>query len=356
MAKDTPTIIALIPARSGSQRVPHKNIRPLGGDPLMAYSIAAAVNSGVFSEVLVSTDSDKYADIARHYGASVPFLRPNEYAESFSPDIEFVEHALNSLRDQGREYDCFSILRPTSPFRKAETIQRAWSEFLAQEGYRRGLQNSDYVKKEVQHWQEELVFNRMRKMLLDTVTVSESEMNDFYAKNRSKYVEPVRVNIREIFVNDEGLANDLLKRIKTGENFGELAKKNSLRKWAASKGGEFGFFGAGMHGKVGKLALAKNAGDLAGPYEIDDPTYGPGFSIFKVFEKKEERYRTLQEVKKQVEEDALAAKQNKVLTNFLDDLKKEYKIEIKEKLLDRIQTTDEFAKGRRVEMFVAPRF
>ncbi|MCH8310009.1 MAG: acylneuraminate cytidylyltransferase family protein [Chloroflexi bacterium] len=134
MAKDTPTIIALIPARSGSQRVPHKNIRPLGGHPLMAYSIAAAVNSGVFSEVLVSTDSEKYADIARHYGASVPFLRPNEYAESFSPDIEFVEHALNSLRDQGREYDCFSILRPTSPFRKAETIQRAWSEFLAQEG------------------------------------------------------------------------------------------------------------------------------------------------------------------------------------------------------------------------------
>ena len=249
--------------------------------------------------------------------------------------------------------------RPTMTSRanlKVVVARMVRDEFLAQEGYRRGLQNSDYVKKEVQHWQEELVFNRMRKMLLDTVTVSESEMNDFYAKNRSKYVEPVRVNIREIFVNDEGLANDLLKRIKTGENFGELAKKNSLRKWAASKGGEFGFFGAGMHGKVGKLALAKNAGDLAGPYEIDDPTYGPGFSIFKVFEKKEERYRTLQEVKKQVEEDALAAKQNKVLTNFLDDLKKEYKIEIKEKLLDRIQTTDEFAKGRRVEMFVAPRF
>ena len=100
----------------------------------MAYSIAAAVKSGVFSEVLVSTDSEEYADIARHYGASVPFLRPKEYAESFSPDIEFVEHALDNLRAQGREYECFSILRPTSPFRKAETIQRAWSEFLAQEG------------------------------------------------------------------------------------------------------------------------------------------------------------------------------------------------------------------------------
>ena len=90
MPKDNPTIVALIPARSGSKRVPHKNIRPLGGHPLMAYSISAAVNSGVFSEVLVSTDSEEYADIARHYGASVPFLSPNKYAESFSPDIECV--------------------------------------------------------------------------------------------------------------------------------------------------------------------------------------------------------------------------------------------------------------------------
>ena len=72
-----------------------------------------------------------------------------------------------------------------------------------------------------------------------------------------------------------------------------------------------------MHGKVGKIALTKNAGELAGPYEIDDPTCGPGFSIFKVLEKKEKRYKTLLEVKKQVEEDALTAKQNKVLTNFL---------------------------------------
>ena len=98
MSSDNPTIVALIPARSGSKRVPHKNIRPLAGHPLIAYSISAAVNSGVFSEVLVSTNSEKYADIARHYGAGVPFLRPQEYAESFSPDIEFVEHALNNLK------------------------------------------------------------------------------------------------------------------------------------------------------------------------------------------------------------------------------------------------------------------
>jgi len=249
--------------------------------------------------------------------------------------------------------------RPTMTSRvnlKDVVARMVRDEFLMREGYRRGLQNSDYVKKEIQRWQEELVFNRMCIMLLDTVTVSEKEMKEFYAKNRSKYVEPVRANIQEIFVKNESLANDLLNRIKTGENFGELAKKNSLRKWSAAKGGEFGFFGMGMYGKIGNIALKKNVGDLTGPYEIDDPTYGPGFSIFKVLEKIEKRYKTLQEVKKHVEENTLAAKQSIVLKNFIDNLRKEYKIEIKEELLGRIQTTDDFAKGRKVEMIVVPRF
>ena len=130
----TPSIVALIPARSGSRRVPDKNIRPLAGHPLLAYTIAAARQSHVFSAVVVSTDSERYAEIARYYGAEVPFLRPPEFAGDLSPDIEWLEYTLKQFKDQGRAYDCFSILRPTSPFRQAETIQRAWHEFLAQEG------------------------------------------------------------------------------------------------------------------------------------------------------------------------------------------------------------------------------
>ena len=130
----TPSIIALIPARSGSKRVPDKNIRPLAGHPLIAYTIAAALQSEIFAAVVVSTDSERYADIARYYGAEVPFLRPVEFAGDLSPDIEWVEYALKRLRDEGRVYDCFSILRPTGPFRQAETIRRAWEEFLAEEG------------------------------------------------------------------------------------------------------------------------------------------------------------------------------------------------------------------------------
>jgi N-acylneuraminate cytidylyltransferase len=129
-----PSCIALIPARSGSKRVPDKNIRPLAGHPLIAYSICAALRSGVFAAVVVSTDSEAYARIAREYGAEIPFMRPAELSGDTSPDIEWVEYTLKRLADEGRRYECFSILRPTSPFRLPETIQRAWTEFCAEEG------------------------------------------------------------------------------------------------------------------------------------------------------------------------------------------------------------------------------
>lgn len=126
-----PTAVALIPARSGSQRIADKNIRDLRGHPMLAYSICAARASGVFSAVVLCTDSAHYADIGRHYGAEVPFLRPAGISTAISPDIEWVEMALAKLAAEGREYAAFSILRPTSPFRKAATIQRAWTTFIA---------------------------------------------------------------------------------------------------------------------------------------------------------------------------------------------------------------------------------
>lgn len=130
----SPTCIALIPARSGSRRVADKNVRLLAGHPLLAYSIAAARQSGVFADVVVSTDSEHYADLARHHGAEAPFLRPAEMAGEFSPDIEWVAYTLERLAEENRRYDCFSILRPTSPFRLPETIRRAWEQFLQTEG------------------------------------------------------------------------------------------------------------------------------------------------------------------------------------------------------------------------------
>ena len=126
-----PRIVALIPARSGSKRLKHKNVRRLNGHPVIAYTIRAAYSSEIFTDVVVSTDDSRYAATAKHYGAEAPFLRPAEAATATSPDIEWISFTLNKLREVGRQYDCFAILRPTSPFRNASTIIRAWSQFLS---------------------------------------------------------------------------------------------------------------------------------------------------------------------------------------------------------------------------------
>ena len=101
---------------------------------MLAYTIAPAIQSGVFDAVIVSTDSEETAAIARHYGAEVPFLRPAAFATDTSPDIEWVDYTLRELGHRGRRWDAFSLLRPTSPFRSADMIRRAWQLFASEPG------------------------------------------------------------------------------------------------------------------------------------------------------------------------------------------------------------------------------
>ena len=118
--------VALIPARAGSRRIPGKNIRLLNGAPLIAYTIVSALESSAFSEVVVSTDSAEIADVARRWGASVPVLRPTEYATDESSDIEWVLHAVNEMISTPKQnLNYISILRPTSPLRRSSSILRA---------------------------------------------------------------------------------------------------------------------------------------------------------------------------------------------------------------------------------------
>lgn len=123
----SPSVVALIPARAGSVRVPGKNVRELAGHPLLAYSIAAARESGLFAAIVVSTDSEQIAEVARRYGADAPGLRPPEMATSTASDIDWVQYELGRLGD----FAAFSILRPTSPFRRGATITRAWEQFTS---------------------------------------------------------------------------------------------------------------------------------------------------------------------------------------------------------------------------------
>ena len=125
---ETPVAVAFVPARSGSERVPGKNVRPLAGHPLLAYAIETALQSGVFARVVVSTDSEDIAEIARWYGAEVPFLRPAEYATATSPDIEWLAFTLERL---GEAYDAFAIVRATNPFRGPDVVKRGLAQLLS---------------------------------------------------------------------------------------------------------------------------------------------------------------------------------------------------------------------------------
>lgn len=126
-------IIAIIPARSGSKGVPGKNIRFLGGYPLIAYAIAAAKLSKSIKRAIVSTDSEKIAEIARKFGAETPFLRPGSISQDNSTDLELFQHAIAWFKDcDGGIPDFMVHLRPTTPLREPAEIERAISLIIEQ--------------------------------------------------------------------------------------------------------------------------------------------------------------------------------------------------------------------------------
>ncbi len=120
--------IAIIPARQGSKGIADKNIKLLGGKPLLQYSVEAAVKANVFDEIFVSTDSKEYAQIAENAGASVPFLRSPALAKDTSSTWDAAREAILKYREMGREFDTVAILQPTSPMREAADILRGYDK------------------------------------------------------------------------------------------------------------------------------------------------------------------------------------------------------------------------------------
>ncbi len=122
-------ILYIIPARGGSKGLPNKNIKPLLGKPLMAWSIETALKSPD-GTVVVSTDSEQIADIAKQYGASVPFLRPDHLANDTAKSVDVVSHCLDFFEKQGILFDLIILLEPTSPQRSTEDIDSAIKQLI----------------------------------------------------------------------------------------------------------------------------------------------------------------------------------------------------------------------------------
>jgi pseudaminic acid cytidylyltransferase len=118
--------LALIPARGGSKRIPHKNIKPFLGKPIIAYSIEVAKKSGLFDEIIVSTDDKKIAEVAIQYGASVPFMRSKKTSDDHTPLNDVFLEVINKYKELGKEFDYTCMILPTAPFITVENLKKGF--------------------------------------------------------------------------------------------------------------------------------------------------------------------------------------------------------------------------------------
>ena len=120
--------LCIIPARGGSKRIPRKNIKPFMGKPIMAYSIEAALKSSLFDKVMVSTDDEEFAEVAKQYGASVPFLRSEATANDYATTVDVLMEVIETYKQRGMEFDTICCLYSTAPFVTSDRLKEAYSK------------------------------------------------------------------------------------------------------------------------------------------------------------------------------------------------------------------------------------
>ncbi|MCK4894134.1 MAG: peptidyl-prolyl cis-trans isomerase, partial [Calditrichia bacterium] len=228
-------------------------------------------------------------------------------------------------------------------------------EFLANEGYRRKFETRETVREEVARIREEITAEKMKAILLESIEINHEEIENFYNENLSRYQIPEMVNIREIMVRDKKLADSLFYLIQEGSNISEIARKYSVRKWAAEENGELGYFTIEAYGDLGKKAFEAEVDQLAGPVEVKIDDHVVGYSIFKVLDRKPLITPSLQQVYNKVADDALQQKRQQVLASFFEEMKTYHPVYIDEEALSLVKTSEELGSGRPMDLIVVPR-
>lgn len=175
-------LIAIIPARGGSKGIPGKNIKEINGKPLIAYSIEQALDSGVFDHVFVNTESKEIADIAKKYGAKVPFLRPDELAEDRAKTISVIKHGITEYR-LICDFDAVVLMQPTSPFRrKADLLE---TKRLLEIGVRAIASYSP--AQEHPSRMKMIKENRVQELIPEPETLRRQDMKQVFVRNGAIY-------------------------------------------------------------------------------------------------------------------------------------------------------------------------
>ena len=197
-------ILALIPARGGSKGIKGKNIIPVAGKPLIAWTVEASLKSSYIDDTVITTDNREIASVAERFGAEVPFMRPSELAGDKSKTIDAVIHALETLRNAGRVYDVLVLLQPTSPTRTYNDIDGAINTFFAQG--ERGLVSVSPVEDSPLLIRYVSPDGEMTPLLDVNSTCRRQDMPEYFRVNGSIYVNRVAdINISVSF-NDNPIA------------------------------------------------------------------------------------------------------------------------------------------------------
>lgn len=197
---DGKKLLALVPARGGSKSIKNKNIINLAGKPLIAYTIEAALNSQYIDQTIVTTDSQRIADIAQSYGASVPFLRPPELAQDTSKTVDVVLHAVDSLRTIGMQFDLLVLLQPTQPLRTSNDIDNAIQQY-----YSNGelpLASVSPVNDSPLLIRTINTMNRLVPLLNENSTCRRQDMKKYYRVNGCIYINSIYTLTQETSFND----------------------------------------------------------------------------------------------------------------------------------------------------------
>ena len=193
-------VLTLIPARGGSKGIKDKNIRPVAGKPLIAYSIEAGKNCEYVDDVVITTDSERIKAVAEEYGAWVPFLRPDELASDTATTLDAVLHAVNTLKEMGKEYDILVILQPTSPLRDAADLTGALEKYMS--AGERSLASVSPVADHpllIRALPDE---EHMEKMLKVSSTCRRQDMPAYYRINGAIYINSIVELNQETSFND----------------------------------------------------------------------------------------------------------------------------------------------------------
>lgn len=205
--------IAVIPARSGSKGLPNKNIKLLNGKPLLVYSIEAAVKSKMFDEIVVSTDSKEYAEIAKSYGANVPFLRSKKNSSDTASSWDVALEVLAAFGDLQKKFDTVCLLQPTSPLREASDIIGAYSCFVEKNATTViGVCETDHSPL----WSNVLATSlSMDFFISDKANKPRQELDKFYRINGAIYIVDVKhiQSNKNIYVNSFAFIMDRLRSV-----------------------------------------------------------------------------------------------------------------------------------------------